>query len=475
LALKILIADPDESWTEESRAYFSDQLYEVTTAFTGKDCQLKLYQEKYFALILNWSIRNHSAKQVLAFARKNYPQLMVVVLVEDISLLETNDDTVDSLIKQGANAVLLKPYDRQQINEALESGGQGGNLRVDRPLREGVSAEVEVDGEDSKFSAIKINEFFSGKAVLFDVFIRLRANRYVKILHAGDTFSSERIKKYRDEKGVEYLYFNNSDRKKFIQFNNLVAQKLISNEKVASQTKISLVKNITSQYIEEINVEGIKPQVVEQGKEICATVYDLVEKDKQLYKFLKDFQSLDPSAYSHSFLVTLYATSIIKQFDWQSSQTLQSVAMACMFHDIGKLSLPKELILKRPADMNEDELTLYKTHPTLGAEMVQSNKFINNVVKQVILQHHEAHDGMGYPNGIKGSRILLVANIVALVDDFVHLMIDQGTSPVETLRLILQDKDMIKRYHSSIMENFIKVFVDPEKLAKDKPASKKAS
>jgi len=469
LALKILIADNDPEELQALKEYFSAELYQVETANSGKDVQLKLYQEKYFALLMNWSVQNHSAGQVLSFTKKNMPGLKVIILLNDLSLLdESADQNIDSIKKMGAHQVMVKPFERKDVKSELEGHQSMSELMGHQPRREGVSDELELDGKDEDFTAIKINEFFSAKSVLFDVFIRLRENRYVKILHAGDTFSKERIAKYRDEKKVQYLYFQNKDRKKFIQFNNYLIDKTLANAQIPTVTKANMLKNVSSQYLEEVHVEGLKPQVLEQGREICESIFQFVDQDKKLHHFLRDLHNLDPSSYSHSFLVTLYVTSITKQFDWQSPQTIQSMAMACLLHDIGKTKIPKELLLLRPIQMNDEQLALYHQHPQLGFDLLKDNKLVNNTVKQVILQHHETYDGTGYPAGLKGSRILMMANIVCLVDDFVHLMLDAETSPVETLKTILVDKEMAKRYHSSILENFIKVFVDPEKIMKDR-------
>lgn len=468
MALKLLISDPSKDWTLKTQEYFIEHHYEVDTSHNGKETQLKLYQERYFALVMNYRLQDHSAKQVLFFVKKNYPQLKVILIIEDSKQLEESGDTAEDLLKLGATEILIMPFERSELHQKIEGQQDAISLLRNKPLKSGVSEEVELDSPDEEYIAIKINDFFSSKAVLFDVFVRLRANRFVKILHAGDTFSKDRILNYKEKKGVEYLYFHQKDRKKFIQFNALIAKKMVANNQINSNTKVTQLKNVTSQYIDEVYCEGLKPQVVEQGKDICDTVYDLVEKDKDLYKFLKEFQTLDATAYSHSFLVTLYATSITKQFDWQSAQTLQSMAMACLFHDIGKLSIPKELLIKRPEEMTDEEKIIYQTHPTLGFEMVSTNKLINNTVKQVILQHHETYDGAGFPNGIKGSKILMMANIVCLVDDFIHAMVRDKTSPIETVKKILVDKDLARRYHSSILENFIKIFVDPDKLAKEK-------
>jgi len=165
--------------------------------------------------------------------------------------------------------------------------------------------------------------------------------------------------------------------------------------------------------------------------------------------------------------VTLYSTAIIKQFDWQSKTTIETTAMACMFHDIGKTLLPKDLATLRPQDMNPEQLAMYNKHPELGIQVVDSCRTINNSVKQIILQHHESYDGKGFPFGRKGNKILTLANIVCLADDFVHIMIDDKLQPIEALRKILVDKERVKRYNSILIEKFINVFVDPEKIRKE--------
>ena len=76
--------------------------------------------------------------------------------------------------------------------------------------------------------------------------------------------------------------------------------------------------------------------------------------------------------------------------------TIETIAMASMFHDIGKTKLPKKFTDTRHEDLSEEFKQYYK-HPELGVEIVGKNKLINNSVKQVILQHHECYNGTGFP------------------------------------------------------------------------------
>lgn len=456
--LKILLAHPSSDWLESSAETLRAQNYAVTTADTGKLAQISISQEKFFTAIISEDLQSHTGAQVLKFAKSNSTGLTVIFLAEEFE--------GDKWIKLGCKHVFAKESNIDDILRFVEGGKSVGDLLAGTTRREGTTDEVEVSESDQAFTKIKIGDFYSSKAVLFDVFIQLGSGKYIKILHAGDTFSQERIDKYKNDKKVEHLWFKQSDRSKYIKYQGHLTAKLVASEKVAAKTKSNFLKNLTSKYVEEVLSEGLKPQIVEQGKEICEQVYQFIEKEKNLHKLLRGFQDFDPTAVDHSYLVTLFTTAIIKQFEWQSQTTIETASMACMFHDIGKMKMPAKLLETRPGDMSPEELDMYHSHPVLGAEMVDGNNLINNSIKQIIIQHHEYYDGTGFPFQKRGSKILTLANIICLVDDFVHLMIMKKLKPTETLKLILINPPLVARYNTVIVENFIKIFVDPTQLKK---------
>lgn len=463
MALNILIVDPDDKWLVTAANYFKEQFYTVKVVNNGKDAQLAMYNEKYFAIILNYSVKNHAGIQVLKFIRSNHPSQKVVMIFDNQNLC-SSDEEAEKFKKLGASEIAIKPFEIAHLASLLEGHLSLGDYMSSLPKKEGVSDEVEVTQADDDFTGIKIDEFYSSQAVLFDVFVKLGSGRYVKILHAGDSFSKERIDKYKNEKNVEFLYFHKKDRRKYIQFNNFIARKLINTKNVSGNTRINQLKNVADKYLEELKTQGMKPQVIDQGREIVNNIYTFVEKQDDLYKILKDFQAFDPKAYEHSFLVSVFAVAIIKQFEWQSQVTIESTALACLFHDIGKMKLSKEVYNLRPVEMNDEQMAEYKKHPEYGLELIGNNRMITNSIKQIIIQHHEAYNGTGFPLGIKSSKILTLANIVCCADDFVHIMMDEELSPTDALKKMLINREQVARYNSMIVENFIKVFVDPSKI-----------
>ena len=68
--------------------------------------------------------------------------------------------------------------------------------------------------------------------------------------------------KYKNDKKVEYLYFHKKDRRKYIQFNNFIAKKLINTKNVSGNTRINQLKNVAEKYLEDVKNQGMKPRKV---------------------------------------------------------------------------------------------------------------------------------------------------------------------------------------------------------------------
>jgi ribonuclease P protein subunit RPR2 len=85
-----------------------------------------------------------------------------------------------------------------------------------------------------------------------------------------------------------------------------------------------------------------------------------------------------------------------------------------LLHDIGKLSVPDALLFK-PGPLSEEERALVRRHPEVGADILHHIEFLDEA-KTVVRHHHERWDGAGYPDGLTGEEIPLVARVFALAD-----------------------------------------------------------
>lgn len=131
--------------------------------------------------------------------------------------------------------------------------------------------------------------------------------------------------------------------------------------------------------------------------------------------------------------------------------TVDNICMASIIHDIGKLSLPAE-ILSKPGILSDIEFSLIKTHSQSGYDIIKDIG-LPYPIADMVLQHHEKIDGSGYPRGLKNDQILLESKIIT-VADVVEAMashrpyrpalgIDAALKEIEKYKGILYDPDVV--------------------------------
>jgi response regulator RpfG family c-di-GMP phosphodiesterase len=121
----------------------------------------------------------------------------------------------------------------------------------------------------------------------------------------------------------------------------------------------------------------------------------------------------DPYTAGHQRRVAKLASAMAEKLGL-SQDMIRGVRMAGEIHDLGKISLPAE-ILSKPTKLTSLEFGLIKLHPQTGYDILKEIDFSQPIAEEVY-QHHERMDGSGYPRGLKGNEILIEARILAVAD-----------------------------------------------------------
>jgi HD-GYP domain-containing protein (c-di-GMP phosphodiesterase class II) len=109
---------------------------------------------------------------------------------------------------------------------------------------------------------------------------------------------------------------------------------------------------------------------------------------------------------------------------------LVELAYAARVHDVGKIFVP-ERIVSKTGTLTEEEYTQMKMHARIGAEIVGTIPG-SVMLQKAVEHHHEAFDGSGYPNGLRGEEIPLWGRILALADAFVNMTTERSFAPAKT-------------------------------------------
>jgi HD-GYP domain-containing protein (c-di-GMP phosphodiesterase class II) len=141
---------------------------------------------------------------------------------------------------------------------------------------------------------------------------------------------------------------------------------------------------------------------------------------------------------------------------------IEGIRIASLIHDIGKIGLPAE-ILSKPTKLADIEFSLIKGHSQTGYDILKSIDF-SYPIAQIVLQHHERLNGSGYPNNLKGDKILLEARILGVADVVEAMSSFRPYRPAlgidKALEEIFQNKGIL--YDPEVVDDCLKLFKEKE-------------
>jgi HD-GYP domain-containing protein (c-di-GMP phosphodiesterase class II) len=163
------------------------------------------------------------------------------------------------------------------------------------------------------------------------------------------------------------------------------------------------------------NLDGLHSMIIQ--------LVDTGLSNKQVLSALTSLSHFDDYLLAHAVTSTVYA--ILTGYMMGLSQTeLYELGEACLLHDIGMSRVPSA-IWQKPAALARDEMLEIQKHTIFGADILHEIKGVSFMAELVAYQHHERHDGSGYPKGRKGISIGEYARIVGMVDVYAAMTADR--------------------------------------------------
>ena len=131
--------------------------------------------------------------------------------------------------------------------------------------------------------------------------------------------------------------------------------------------------------------------------------------------FTNFIDAKDKYTRGHSIRVGFYTKKIAEKMDFDDDE-LDNIYYIALLHDVGKINI-SDAILNKPGKLDDDERDIIKTHTTNGAQILKDFSSVPHIIEGA-RYHHERYDGKGYPEGLSGEQIPLVARIIGVADAF---------------------------------------------------------
>ncbi|MDW7711303.1 MAG: HD domain-containing protein [Deferrisomatales bacterium] len=185
----------------------------------------------------------------------------------------------------------------------------------------------------------------------------------------------------------------------------------------------------TGQYKEEIPVRA-RDELGELSRSFNEMARLITKQQGSLQQYARDLEGAyvgtvkvlaaaiearDPYTLGHSERVATLSVAIGRVLGLDEAE-LRDLELACLFHDVGKIRTPDQ-VLQKLAPLNEEERRVIMRHPEDGADVLRIVESLHGLIPGV-LHHHEWYDGSGYPEGLSGDQIPLFAAIIAIADAY---------------------------------------------------------
>jgi len=166
----------------------------------------------------------------------------------------------------------------------------------------------------------------------------------------------------------------------------------------------------------------------------------------------------DPYTRGHSAHVVSFSLAMAEALK-MNKVDLKDLELSAILHDVGKIGIPDK-ILSKPGRLTKKEYILIKTHPRLGAEIIQPIAKLKRIIPN-ILHHHERYDGRGYPSGLKKDNIPFGARIICIADAFDAMTTDRPYRKRLTIEYAYQELEANRG--TQFDPNLVPIFINIHK------------
>ncbi len=429
---KVLVVDDEETIREMLAEFLEMEGYLVDTAEDGM-AALSAMEDDHFDLVLtDLKMPRMGGITLLEQIGKHAPSTMAVIMTG----FGTVDTAIDAM-KRGAHDYILKPFKIHDVVHVIDRAVEKKRMQTENiRLRQSLSLYKVSEAISQSLSLDQVME-----TIVDSCLSELEADLISAWLDDGEGALYERERRQSDRHPVGGADIGEIDPKS-------VMNRLASGEPVLVHDAAAaeffeggataplssflavplIVKNKSRGFIVVAALKGNKRLEEGQRKlmKIIASRAAAAIENAKLYSDLQaTFQQtieglasaidkMDRYTAGHSGRVAVYAVYLAKRLGLSPDQ-IEIVRQSALMHDIGKIGCV--LNLNKPGKLTDDEYEVFKQHPGFGRDILTPIKFLHPLIPGVHL-HHERFDGRGYPLGLKGIDIPLMARIISVADTY---------------------------------------------------------
>jgi HD-GYP domain-containing protein (c-di-GMP phosphodiesterase class II) len=309
----------------------------------------------------------------------------------------------------------------------------------------------------NEYTAISKDALVENTKIEFDVFLKndlSGRSRYILFCRGNQEFSAER-KGELLSRNTHRLYISTKDTGKYLRYQEKNLKQIVEDSSKSSLQKSGALYQVASNLAQDILENPKSGENIERASAWVGNTISHILQNENTFSSLFQVASHDYHTTTHSINVSVIGLLFGKYLSLDPNE-LECLGTGLLLHDIGKSTLPQD-ILNKNGDLTSEEFLEIKKHPKAGLDLLEHRDDIDGLSLKVVIQHHENNDGTGYPYGIGGSDIHLFGHIARLVDVYDAMTSDRpyaaAMRPFATLAEIKKENQIC--FNEELLKEFI--------------------
>ncbi len=406
----ILLAEDDLSLRKALQELLCEAKINVITAADGATARQLFLSENVDLVLSDIRMPSLTGIELLQFVKKT-SDTPVILMTAFSELCEAKDAAA-----MGAAGFLPKPFKKMELLELIT---EIFSTRLPK-------TDDEMNDVQHQFCKVHVDDFIAGKAMNFDIYLRINPQKYMKVAHGGEDLSNERIGSFKS-KNLRFLYARKDDFSKYIGAHTTPPKGGVKPSKRLRERKLELLRMTGETIVKSIRFDGISSDAYEHITTYLENAIDILCEQESAAVVLESLKSHTDWLYTHSVGVCMISMLLAREMKWTSPQNLFKIALGGLLHDVGKKEIDRATLEKMRRECTPDELRLLESHTSRGHEIL-GRLGVPSEVLQIVGQHHENCVGGGYPRGVRKNLIHPLARLVAVADEFCKVTLPMPNS-----------------------------------------------
>lgn len=253
------------------------------------------------------------------------------------------------------------------------------------------------------------------------------------------------------------VFINAQDEHQLRRFYEANLSTIIDNEKIPPEKKAHVLYQCATGIAKDIFDQPQNREAIGRSREIVTNTIGLLAQGSDAFVKMISLSGHDYYTYTHCVNVMTFTIGLLSAMGVKDQQVLKEAGIGALLHDVGKAKVPLE-VLNKPGPLTQDEWKIMKQHPNFGFEMLAESP-VPDRGKEIVVQHHEKINGIGYPYGLRGDKIPIVSQVVSICDAYdamtTNRVYQKAKTPMAAFKIITEE--MRGHFDPKLVEAFIRM------------------